>query len=219
MNSKCTKGEAVAQEISIGGEIETKPENLGIHSTALLSPYYEDEWVTIYNGDARQILPQLPKVNTVITDPVWPNAIVELYGHEDPTGMFRQVWESMPELPERAAIHLGVDSDPRFLMAMPKMDFFRVCWLEYVRASYKGRLLMNNDVAYLFGSPPKSRTGLRVIPGMFKDSDSRGKQSGHPCPRKLKHVSWLVNKWTDENDVVLDFMMGSGTTPTSREGK
>lgn len=32
-------------------------------------PYYQDEWVTIYHGDCREILPKLPKVDLVLTDP------------------------------------------------------------------------------------------------------------------------------------------------------
>lgn len=35
----------------------------------MIKPYYQDEWVTIYNGDCREILPELPKVDLVLTDP------------------------------------------------------------------------------------------------------------------------------------------------------
>ena len=34
-----------------------------------MKPYYQDKWVTIYHGDCREILPQLPKVDLVLTDP------------------------------------------------------------------------------------------------------------------------------------------------------
>ena len=34
-----------------------------------MKPYYQDEWVTIYNCDCREILPELPKVDLVITSP------------------------------------------------------------------------------------------------------------------------------------------------------
>ncbi len=34
-----------------------------------MKPYYADEWVTIYLGDCREILPELPKVDLVLTDP------------------------------------------------------------------------------------------------------------------------------------------------------
>ena len=34
-----------------------------------MKPYYQDKWVTIYHGDCREILPQLGKVDLVLTDP------------------------------------------------------------------------------------------------------------------------------------------------------
>ena len=121
--------------------------------------------------------------------------------------------ESFQELPKRCAIHLGCDSDPRFLRAVPAtLPFFRVAWLKIARVGYKGRLLMTGDVAYLFGEPPRARKGAHVIPGECMDADGNGKQSEHPCPRKVKHVSWLVNWWTEETDLILDPFMGSGTT-------
>lgn len=34
-----------------------------------MRPYYEHGGITIYHGDCREILPHLPKVDAVITDP------------------------------------------------------------------------------------------------------------------------------------------------------
>ncbi len=34
-----------------------------------MKPYYQDSYVTIYHGDCREILPELPKVDLVLTDP------------------------------------------------------------------------------------------------------------------------------------------------------
>lgn len=39
---------------------------------SLPKPYYEDSAVTIYNADCREILPLLPKVDLVLTDPPYP---------------------------------------------------------------------------------------------------------------------------------------------------
>lgn len=36
-----------------------------------MKPYYQDDAVTIYHGDCREILPTLPKVDLVLTDPPW----------------------------------------------------------------------------------------------------------------------------------------------------
>lgn len=35
----------------------------------MIAPYYEHAGITIYHGDCREILPQLPRVDAVITDP------------------------------------------------------------------------------------------------------------------------------------------------------
>ncbi len=35
----------------------------------MVNPYYQDSYVTIYHGDCREILPELPKVDLVLTDP------------------------------------------------------------------------------------------------------------------------------------------------------
>jgi site-specific DNA-methyltransferase (adenine-specific) len=34
-----------------------------------MQPYYQDDFVTLYHGDCREILPSLPKVDLVLTDP------------------------------------------------------------------------------------------------------------------------------------------------------
>lgn len=178
-----------------------------------MKPYYQDEAVTIYCGDCREILPQLPKVDTLITDPVWPDCNCELFGKDDPLGMFKAMWSALPELPARAAIHLGCDSDPRFLQVVPKqLKFFRVAWLRYAAAGHKGRLLNTGNVAYFFGLPPKSRPGRKLIAGETYDTNNQGKETKHPCPRKLNHVKWIIGQWTEEADLILDPFMGSGTT-------
>jgi len=178
-----------------------------------MNPYYNHAGITIFLGDCRDILPHLEPVDLVLTDPTWPDCSVPLCGHDDPKGMFRQMWESIKILPARAAIHLGCGSDPRFLSVVPSLlKFFRIVNLELSRKGYAGRLLVTGDIAYLFGIPPNSRPGLRVIPGRCNDESCKGKESAHPCPRKQKHVKFLTHIWSNESDTVLDPFMGSGTT-------
>lgn len=177
-----------------------------------LTPYYQDSAVTIYHCDCRELLRKL-EFDTLITDPVWPNATADLFGSDDPDRMFWAMWNVMGKFPVRAAVHMGCDSDPRFLRFVPSsLKFFRVAALEYAQPGYKGRLLMTGDTAYLFGEPPKSEKGRHLIPGRCMESMGKGKESDHPCPRKRKHVEWLVNWWSEPTDAVLDPFMGSGTT-------
>ncbi len=177
-----------------------------------MKPYFDDGQCVIYHGDCREILPSI-QADMIITDPVWPNAKADLAGRADPHGLLRDMLTLAPAEVRRLAIQLGCDSDPRFLSAVPpRWEFFRLCWLDVSRPNYKGRLLDGATPAYFFGEPPKVRPGARVIPGMFRDSSADGKYPGHPCPRKLNQVAWIVKWWTDLADVVLDPFLGSGTT-------
>ena len=167
--------------------------------------------MTIFHGDCRDVMPQIERVDCIITDPVWPNAIQKLVGAENPFCVLATAAVIFPRLSARAVIVLGCNSDPRFLSAIPaSLPFFRICWLEYARPSYRGRLLYTSDIAYVFGVPPASREGRRVMSGYCQDTSSDGRQTDHPTPRKLGHMKWLVGKWAD--GTVLDPFAGSGTT-------
>ena len=176
-----------------------------------MRPYYQHAGVTIWHGDCREIVTELGVYQTVVTDPVWPNSTPDLEGADRP-------WDLLSESAAhwrccRAAIHLGSTSDPRVLRAIPEaLAFFRVVWLEYALPHPLGRVLYGADVAYLFGEPPASRPGRHLIGGMTKDSLGGGKESKHPTPRKLSHAVWLVSRWSEPDDTVLDPFCGSGTT-------
>lgn len=48
-----------------------------------MTPYYQDELVTLYHGDARELLPSLvtePATTLVLTDPPWPGARAPIIG-------------------------------------------------------------------------------------------------------------------------------------------
>lgn len=193
-----------------------------------MKPYYQDEMTTLYLGDCREILPEL-ELETVITDPVWPNTIINIPGKERPYALFHEMCKAIPRDTQRLIVQIGCDSDPRFLKGVPsRWPFLRVCWLDYIRPSYKGRLLYTGDVAYAYGWPPAYILGRHVIGGMCRSSsqdknyyrrtgkkihrgpDHPGNHLPHPCPRILGHVEWLVRQFSDI--AVCDPFLGSGTT-------
>lgn len=190
-----------------------------------LKPYYEHAGITIYHGDAREILPTLGPADVIIVDPVWPNSSPSLVGAERPYELFAEIAQHFPKVAKRAVVQLGCDSDPRILCGIPiEMKMFRVCWLEYACPTRKGRVLYTGDVAYVYGPPPKSRPGLRVISGRFMSTRSdthrlsvkKHKEWGkpnpktHPCPRRLQHLRWVVSRFAD--GLVIDPCCGQGTT-------
>lgn len=168
--------------------------------------------IQLYQGDCLNILPDIGAVDTVITDPVWPNAPFGMFATvDDPRSLLRMALEGIDA--KRVVIVLRYDSDPRFLAAVPaRWPFFRMQTLEYAVPGYSGRKLGGVEVAYCFGEPVPSRPGRRVIPGKGPVVTKPTPANGHPCPRSVAHMRWLVNWWSEPGETVLDPFMGSGTT-------
>jgi site-specific DNA-methyltransferase (adenine-specific) len=190
-----------------------------------MTPYYEQDGITIYHGDAREVLPAIEQPVSCITDPVWPNSVFP--NVPDPMLLFAQTVRLLTV--KRLVVHLGCTSDPRFLSSVgdDRFPFVRVCWLRYARPSYRGRILVGSDVAYVFGEVPPSRKGAHVLSGEVVASNNRTKlqhtQRGtgqsedvdykampHPSPRRYEHVAWLVGIYGLGG--VIDPFCGTGTT-------
>ncbi|MFN7949458.1 MAG: DNA methyltransferase [Blastocatellia bacterium] len=181
----------------------------------MLQPYFQNERVTIYHADCREVLPLLTAAGVIITDPVWPNCPAGLLiGWNNPEGVFRGMIESLPELPKRMVVVMRSDSDPRFLKVVPTaLPFFRCQILPYVIPSYSGRKLIGDELAYCFGEPIPSAPGAQLIPGLAPRVQPDGRAAdGHPCSRSLAHFKWLCKWWALPGETVTDPFMGSGTT-------
>lgn len=176
----------------------------------IIKPYFEEDGITIYHGDARDLLLSLPSVDAIITDPVWPNPHPEITGVEDPYNLLRETAREFPRLASRCVIVLGALSDPRFLSAIPaSLPFFKVVWLEHIVPGYAGRAMVCADVGYAFGRPIKFKKGQQVIPGKCLSTASDGRDRSYVSVRKTKHMRWLV-RWFAEG-TVLDPFCGTGT--------
>ena len=158
-------------------------------------------------------------VDTILVDPVWPNAIPDLAGSHAPYQLFTNMMTHMTQylhLHGRIIVQMRCDSDPKILSISDQYPFIRAAWLPYAIPSPQGRVLISGDIAYLYGIPPKPREGNRVLPGEihrdYAPKAQSNKNISHPCPRSLTHVEWLIEKYTNPNDLILDPCMGSGTT-------
>ncbi len=192
---------------------------------ARVKPYYDEDGITIYCGDARELLPHV-RAEAIVTDPVWPNC-EHIFPGVDALDLLRRALRAA-KWAKRVVLHLGVMSDPRFLRAVPRrLRFLRCCYLEYAVPGYLGRILRDADVAYVFGEAPKSVEGARVLPGRIvatkrevvrswgrhragANTAQRVAALEHPATRVLAHERWLV-KWFGGASVC-DPFMGTGTT-------
>jgi hypothetical protein len=188
-----------------------------------VKPYFDAYGITLYHGDAREILPVVTADLEVgsavcITDPVWPNARTEgplaLVGAEDPSGLLRDVLAPLAPRLRLLAVILGSTCDPRFLAAVPTgMPFARDVRLEYARASYAGPILLDHETAYVFGRLRLPK-GKRVLAGRFCSAQSRASalwKSAHPCPRNVEHIDGLVSWYAAPEETLVEPFAGSGT--------
>lgn len=177
---------------------------------------------TIVTGDALKILPQIPgdHVDLILTDPVWPGAKPELPGKRIAVELFKEASTYFRQIAPRVIIHLGMTTDPRMLAGLSyAMPFVQVCWLRWIPPAFRGPIMVSADVAYVFGHRKLPADGSRVfgaevdaVSGHAPVDDIRAGSDTHPTPRSLKHVSWLVARFSRPGDLILDPFCGSGTT-------
>ena len=187
------------------------------------------EGVTLYLGDCREILPTLPKVDAVVTDP--PYGIGFTYeGHVDDRESYPAFIWPIIEASERLVRPGG----PIFVWQaqewMPRFsELFPRSWR--VMISAKNFVQMNRHamphayepvvVWWVDGERWVAPVGMGIgTPRDWHVADSAGglmrnKQSGaseHPCPRQLDAVEFVVGNWVRPATTILDPFMGSGTT-------
>ena len=160
---------------------------------------------TLYHGDCLEILPTLPKVDAVITDPpygthvtAWDNTIQ--VGHisaciaaTDGHALFfysnTRLWHLLSAIKDS-----GRDAWTMVWHKSNAMGFerkFAPQWVPIVCAYTKGATFWGQDY---FQCP--------IVP----------QNIGHPTPKPIGVTKWLVSKATKAGDIVSDPFMGSGTT-------
>lgn len=167
----------------------------------------------IIHGDCLKVMKNIPdnSFDTIYTDPVWPNSTVEEFKNINAFKLFKRAAREFSRIAKRCLVHLGVDSDPRILQFIPtSFTFFRIINLKYARPHFKGRVLYDRDIVYAFGPPVKSRPGNHAPSGSYCYIKSGESKHGHPCPRRLDHVRFVLERYAE--GPVLDPFAGSCTT-------
>lgn len=176
-----------------------------------MTPYYEEDGITIYHADCRDVLPTFAdaSVDLAFADP--PYGVELLYGdtYEDKGGDAYVSW--MGHLAadlQRIARVTFVTPGIRNLWAWPQAT--------WVLNWQKPGSTRRSDLGGFNCWEPVLMYGKRRIyqdAWRLPDCNNHAKDTGdHPCPKPLKLLSWLVAEGSDPGNLVLDPFMGSGTT-------
>jgi site-specific DNA-methyltransferase (adenine-specific)/modification methylase len=173
-------------------------------------------------GDCREVLPTLSGVDAVVTDPPygvgfkgsstkWTAADGIGYASFDDT---RSNIEQLIIPAIRSAVSLArcaiitPGSACMFMYDEPRA----VGWIYYPSGANSGPWgFVCGQPIFYYGKDPYLAKQLGRLPNCFASTES-AEANGHPCPKPIKQMQWLVNRASLSGDTVLDPFAGSGTT-------
>ncbi len=180
----------------------------------MIKPYYDHKNITIYHGDCLEILPQLDKVDLVLTDPP--------YGINLETAYRLRGRGRLAQCKNYPVVY-GDDKpfNPEFLMEYKNIILFGAnYYCDHLKPSSgwivwdKRRGRMQNDQADAEIAWTNCIKGVRLFShewnGFRRDSE-RG-ESYHPTQKPVALFEWILNlRWLREFTNILDPFMGSGS--------
>jgi hypothetical protein len=188
----------------------------------MLTPYYDEDGITIYHGDCRDIIPTLPEIEMVLTDPP--------YGVSERTDRRSKGRGNLTRSNDFAPVH-GDDQpfDPAHLLGFPRVVLFGanyyadklpltgswIVWDKLDGLVTEKRMVGFDDNADVEMAWTNLGGPARLIrhrwKGMVKASekgDSRIHPTQKPVALMARIIAWKTEPWMR----ILDPYMGGGST-------
>jgi len=177
-----------------------------------MRPYYEDEFITLYNADCLSVLPTVPRFRVMLTDPPYPN-----------DQRFPATWDFIGRF---AAASYEAAEDNAWLVS----DFSRIAIKEFL-SCFDPWVYVDMLAAFVSNSMANCRFGIdrftpsfvfsKGSPKVFQrrsntvDATRRG--SGiewvdHPSPKYLRAYAYYIAMLLPQNGLLVDPFAGSGTS-------
>jgi len=208
-----------------------------INLSEQLKPYFQDKDVTIYHADCRDILPELPKVDLVLTDPPYGEGQA-FWDNEKPQS---EIWDSLYlSLKEGGVLYYhGFWGHADWVLTNAKRVGFTplsrlVWWFKTGRPETYSYREDTEEIWYFSKGIPNTFNSNSFLEPYEDDTNysrygrngkhpgtvliaSRIKENypenvGHPTQKPLVIIERLVGISSNVDDLILDPFMGSGTT-------
>lgn len=168
------------------------------------APYYQDEYVTLYHGDCRDLLPTLGRCfDLLLTDPPYGIGFAaQPTDYQRAAGMKPSKWDDSPVAIEtlnlaRSLCHESIIWGGNYYALPPSR-----CWLSWYKPDAPPSM---GNVEYAWTSlDQNSRQITHSI------AATNAERVGHPTQKPLRVISWSLEQG-DASGTVLDPFAGSGT--------
>lgn len=213
-----------------------------VHFCWGLAPVYDEDGVTLYQGDCLQVLPELEAVDHVITDPPYSRDLYlqfrtnkgargsdRGYATENHNALANEQIGAMDDIYETAAPEF-VRLARRWMIVFHDAESGHL-WRDALGDTYvrSGVWVKTNPVPQISGDRPAQGFESITIahakgakrwngggkPAVWRSASANGKsfdRPDHPCPKPLPLMRTLIEQFTDPGDTILDPFAGSGTT-------
>jgi DNA modification methylase len=192
-----------------------------------VKPYYEQDGITIYHGDCREVLPEIHgSFQAVVTDPPYgteslaggygrarlrarPGALARNIAGDADLEAFGSAWATIRSVMQNgwAFVFFAARKTPAFCELVGEEWFGSVVWDKNMPGLGYHIRYAHEDIACLrLGEPPKPKNPLFSVLRASAPVDFHAHEKPVSLMRQL--VGWA----TPEGDTVLDPFMGSGTT-------
>lgn len=180
----------------------------------MTTPYWQSTCgrYTLYHGDCLAILPTLEagSVDAVVTDP--PYGVGLDYASFDDTqenvsALAAAVLPEMRRVGRVVALTPG--NSRQHMWGVPS---WTMCWFYGGGANYSPWGFNCWQPVMVWGKDPYLAAGMGCRADALNLNEP-AKRNGHPCPKPIGFVRWLVERVTvAEDQTILDPFLGSGTT-------
>ncbi len=177
---------------------------------------------TLYCGDSAELIATLTGVDAVITDP--PYGVNYEGSATKDGGRSDGGYASFEDTPDNIKsiivpiITSCVETFPRLCMTPgPASMFFyphprAVGAIYYPSGANSGPWgFVCSQPIFYYGKDPYLANGLGRRANSF-EAHRAAEKNGHPCPKPIDQMKWLVNRASLSGETVFDPFMGSGTT-------
>lgn len=163
-----------------------------------IKPYYQDNSVTIYHGDCKEIMPQLGNFDLLLTDPPYginiaANPVRQKHSKKD--------WDN--SVPERWLLEYAIHKTSKSIVWGG--NYFKLapskCFLIWDKVQPQNFTLAMAEQAW---------SNLEMPAKLFKRSVT-GYSKQHPTQKPVELMQWCISLMP-EAETILDPFAGSGTT-------